>query len=348
MSLVTFIVPAYNVQDYIVECLESIMNQTSPNYDVVIVNDGSTDEHTTEICEKYKENFPKKIKYVYQKNKGLGAARNTGMKYVTTPWLVFLDSDDWIMPNYVEEFEKELKKFSEKQIDLFFTLPIIYENITGGCRDWYDKNLFYQIFYEGNRIVNPEIDKRIYSLEVNACRRIYRKSFLEELNFTFPEGVKWEDVYPHFYLLSHAVSCVGIQNIGFYYRTGTSGQITASTGKGRLDMIKVFAQTFEYILRNNLDKEIILIAMDLMVNFSRWSITVADVSTRKRLIRKLYLLYHSIPEQYIKEYCKVYRPENKYFIKAIRTNYLQWTMEDYLVKDIVVKMINKLKQRRGK
>ena len=208
--------------------------------------------------------------------------------------------------------------------------------------------MFYQIFYEGNRIVNPEIDKRIYSLEVNACRRIYRKSFLEELNFTFPEGVKWEDVYPHFYLLSHAVSCVGIQNIGFYYRTGTSGQITASTGKGRLDMIKVFAQTFEYILRNNLDKEIILIAMDLMVNFSRWSITVADVSTRKRLIRKLYLLYHSIPEQYIKEYCKVYRPENKYFIKAIRTNYLQWTMEDYLVKDIVVKMINKLKQRRGK
>lgn len=346
MNLITFVVPAYNVKDYIAECIESIMNQTCSDYSVVIVNDGSTDGDTEKICKQYQEKYPEKIQYIFQKNRGLGAARNTGMKYVDTPWITFLDSDDWIGPNYVEDFKRELKRFESKTIDLFFTLPTIYENVTQNCRDWYDKELFYQVFYSGSRIVNPEMEKQIYKLEVNACRRIYRRGFIQRLHFQFPEGVKWEDVYPHFYLLSQSNACAGIDTIGFYYRVGTSGQITASSDRGRLDIVKVFAQTLEYLINNNVEDEIIMIAINTMINFSRWSMEVADIQTRKELLIRLRKLYNSIPQPYLNRYSKKEYKRDYYFVKAVQSKHLSWTLQDYLIKSIVVRVINKVKKGR--
>ena len=100
-ALLTIIVPAYNVEAYIEECLNSLVNQTVRNHKIIIVNDGSTDK-TEEKCLKYKEEYEELITYVYQDNKGLGGARNTGMQYVDTPYLTFLDSDDWLSIKFVE------------------------------------------------------------------------------------------------------------------------------------------------------------------------------------------------------------------------------------------------------
>lgn len=345
MKLLTIVIPAYNVQDYIGECLNSVVNQTSLNFNIVIVNDGSTDEHTAEICSAYVKKYPDLITYIYQNNKGLGAARNTGMKYVRTPWVAFLDSDDWIVPNYVERFEIECGHFESRSIDIFFTLPTIYENTTHNCLDWYDKDNFEAIFYSGTRVVNPQVEKRLYCLEVNACRRIYNVDFLKRLNFSFPEGVKWEDVYPHFYLLSNAYAVAGIKDIGFYYRVGTSGQITASTGKGRLDMIKVFAQTFQYLLSSYRDYEVIMIAIQTLMNFARWSLDVADITTRKELVDKLSELFKLIPSEYLNDYKKQHK-ENKELINSIMSPVFRWTQKDYLTKVVCVKLIKKLRRNK--
>ena len=111
MSLVTFIVPAYNVQDYIVECLESIMNQTSPNYDVVIVNDGSTD-NTQELVSNIDD---ARVIYIkLDKNYGACYARNIGVKASNGKYIMFNDSDDTFDPRKVEiQYKNMIKNDSD-------------------------------------------------------------------------------------------------------------------------------------------------------------------------------------------------------------------------------------------
>ena len=79
--MLTIVVPAYNVENYIEQCLNSLINQTDKDFRVIIVDDGSTD-NTASICKKYESESNGLIKYIYQENQGLGAARNAGLKYV--------------------------------------------------------------------------------------------------------------------------------------------------------------------------------------------------------------------------------------------------------------------------
>ena len=104
-TLLTFIVPAYNVEKYVGDCLHSLVNQSLMNHRIVIVNDGSTD-NTEEVCIQYREKYPELITYIRQENQGLGEARNVGMKNADTPYIAFLDSDDWLNTKYVERFSE--------------------------------------------------------------------------------------------------------------------------------------------------------------------------------------------------------------------------------------------------
>ena len=88
-ALLTIIVPAYNMEKTIADCLKSLIFQTERNHKIVLVNDGSTD-CTEKICLEFHEHYKDLITYVYQENQGLGGARNTGMQYVRTPFFVFL------------------------------------------------------------------------------------------------------------------------------------------------------------------------------------------------------------------------------------------------------------------
>ena len=94
--LFSLVVPVYNVENYVGRCLESILKQDYNNYEIICVNDGSTD-NSGDILKKYSEQNPQ-IKVVTQKNMGLGEARNTGLKYITGDFVWFIDSDDWIEP----------------------------------------------------------------------------------------------------------------------------------------------------------------------------------------------------------------------------------------------------------
>ena len=86
---ITFVIPAYNTEHTISRTLESILRQTDQHYEVIIVNDGSSD-HTEDICKKYAEEYPDKICYIYQENRGLGGARNHGMRLAGREYVAFL------------------------------------------------------------------------------------------------------------------------------------------------------------------------------------------------------------------------------------------------------------------
>ncbi|HAP8915983.1 TPA: glycosyltransferase family 2 protein, partial [Enterococcus faecium] len=100
MHKISVIVPAYNVENYLENCLESISNQTHSNIEIIVVDDGSPDR-SGEIAEEYKKK-DMRLKVIHQVNGGLSAARNSGLDSATGDFVCFIDSDDWIEPDYLE------------------------------------------------------------------------------------------------------------------------------------------------------------------------------------------------------------------------------------------------------
>lgn len=101
MPEVSVVVPIYNVAEYLPKCIESILAQTYPDYELILVNDGSKD-NSPEIAEEYAKKDPR-IKVIHKPNGGLSDARNEGMKYATGKYVSFIDSDDFIEPDMLEK-----------------------------------------------------------------------------------------------------------------------------------------------------------------------------------------------------------------------------------------------------
>ncbi len=323
--LLTIIVPAYNVEKYIEDCLRSLVNQSVINHKVVIVNDGSTD-NTEKICLRFKEKYSDFITYVYQENKGLGEARNVGMGYVDTPYVAFLDSDDWLNIKYVEQFSK-LVEDTDELPDIVFTLPWIYNSVTRCVEPWMDKNLLDRLFRVKDGVsrvqINSQTTPELYALEVNACRKIYKMSFLKEKQFTFPKGLKWEDVPGHFYLLHEANTCMALPEVGFFYRINQGGQITAGGGASRLDMIPIFKELLNVQKKmdfNCLERAYVI---RLIVNFSLWSVDVTNQQYIDELLKGLHEIYQNFDSKDIDSYLDSVSLNRIYesgFINCIRSN----------------------------
>jgi len=100
MKHISIIVPVYNVEQYLSRCIESILNQTFQDFELIMIDDGSTDDSPS-ICDKYQKK-DKRISVIHQKNAGQAAARNTGVKVASCEWIHFVDSDDFIHPQMLE------------------------------------------------------------------------------------------------------------------------------------------------------------------------------------------------------------------------------------------------------
>lgn len=303
-ALLTIIVPAYNVEAYIEECLNSLVNQTVRNHKIIIVNDGSTDK-TEEKCLKYKEEYEELITYVYQDNKGLGGARNTGMQYVDTPYLTFLDSDDWLSIKFVEKFSK-LMEWTDEKPEMVFTLPWVFDSVTNRILSWKDKEIYDSIFEvkENKSYVKTNVRKNpeLYKLEVSSCRKIYKTEFLEDNKFFFPEKLKWEDVPGHFYLLNKANTCMALPEVGFFYRINQGGQITSGGGKTRLDMVPIFEQLLKVQEENNFIEIERAYVLRLILDFSLWSVEATNVEYIVELLNKLHIFWKKIDKNDLQFY----------------------------------------------
>ena len=108
MELISVIIIAYNVENYIRKCLDSVVNQTYTNLEIIIVDDASTDK-TDDICREYQKT-DKRIKYIrHRTNRGQAIARNTGLDNATGDYIGFIDSDDYVLPDYYEILYNNLK-----------------------------------------------------------------------------------------------------------------------------------------------------------------------------------------------------------------------------------------------
>ena len=236
-ELITFIVPIYNVERYLKECLDSIQQQTYPYFECIMVNDGSTDSSVS-IAEEYL--FDNRFRLIHQQNQGLSAARNTGIQHVSesSSFVSFVDSDDFIHPTFLEKLIIHI----EEDVDL---IEGSYEKFKDG-----DKPQFYlQPTNKIEIISKKEIISKTTSAElrVSAFPRLIRKSILSDQ--FFPIGWTFEDlaVFPELVLFSR--KWIKTQDIIYAYRIRENSITNSSFTESRLDIFKILDK-FDDLFKN--------------------------------------------------------------------------------------------------
>ena len=184
---VSIIIPVYNVENYLRECLDSVVNQTYSDLEIICVNDGSTDS-SLEILNEYAKN-DSRILVVSQVNKGLAAARNTGLEYVTGELCYFLDSDDYIKNNLVEYAVKIFENFDVDYFCFSSKAFLDGENIS---QDFDIIADYITVKRDGVFDVNFDIG---LGTNIHVWNKIFKTSKLIANKIKFIEGLLYEDIY---------------------------------------------------------------------------------------------------------------------------------------------------------
>ncbi len=191
--LFSVVIPVYNIENYVQQCLDSVIEQENENIEIVIVDDGSTDQ-SRQICMQYAEINPV-VKYVRQKNAGLGAARNTGLMKACGKYVIFLDSDDYWNRNCIEKMQDCISKYPYLDI-VYFDSDVIYENQITERNEAYDLQMYNrkgkmkEKIFQGVEFFNETYPRHF---NVSACMAVYRRKFLLENRILFPQNVLYED-----------------------------------------------------------------------------------------------------------------------------------------------------------
>ena len=232
MSKISIIIPVYNAAAHIDKCLESIVGQTFTDIEIILVNDGSTD-NSAEKC----DNWAKKdsrIKVIHKPNGGVSSARNAGLDAASGKYITFADSDDWIAPNAMETCVSEM---DAHQLDLLVCgyNTVFPDRTTTNCMDC---NMFTRSEYKENisRYIGTSVGfnsvwNKVYSADII---KLYHIRFDETMQIN-EDGV----FNCRYFIAAHRIKC--IPNAFYYYNMTDSN----STAKGRIDYLpqgKKFSQ----------------------------------------------------------------------------------------------------------
>lgn len=192
MIKVSVIMPMYQVEDFVGECIESILSQTLEEWELICVNDGSKDR-SPQIAAEYAEK-DQRIQVIHKENGGLSSARNLGMEYAKGDYLLFLDSDDYLVP---EALENLYARASADQLEeLFYSADVFFDGEIDdsqkkGYDHYYQRKGNYEGVWNGRQLfaamsLNQEF-------RPSACLQIFSRQFLEKNGLRFYEGILHED-----------------------------------------------------------------------------------------------------------------------------------------------------------
>lgn len=239
-KLVSVIIPAYNVEQYIARCVSSLLKQTYTNIEIVIVDDGSTDG-TTEVCKELcKQND--RIIYLRKKNEGQGSARNLGIKLAKGKYVTFADADDWCAPEYIEKMYCSMEKFhtdicvcNKYGIELDENGKITHKKV---IEQWMQPEEILNVIDNKNLIYQIK-----FSLWAKMFRReIFEKNSIEQPNHKFENNT----IIPM--LVSKAKTISMVAEPLYYYWMNRRGS-TINTVEAYKDMLKCLNAVEEYFKR---------------------------------------------------------------------------------------------------
>ena len=233
---ISTIIPVYNAEKYIEKCLESILNQSFKDIEVICINDGSTDG-TLKILENYSKK-DNRINIISTENHGQGHARNIGINQAKGEYISFVDADDWLDLN---AYELLYNKSKLNNLDMLFFQMVNYEELSGELvySDSYDHKCFVDSIGDLDTIFNNE-DFFNYTFLIPVCpvSKLYKASFLKNNDIKFPEGLMFEDNIFHYksYFLGDRF---GFLNQHLYFRRRHDDSVTKKFTEKQFDIIEV-------------------------------------------------------------------------------------------------------------
>lgn len=233
--LVSVIVPVYNVEKYLRVCLDSILCQTYHNLDVILVDDGSTDE-SGRLCDEY-GNLDNRVRVIHKENGGLASARNVGLDFVKGDYICFVDSDDFIEPSMVENLLESITANCTR-IAFCGIRTFDLKESSFGIKDAkiIDRREFWNIYFSDNNI-----------LCVVQWNKIYDSTLWESIRY--PLGKINEDEFVLTELLDSVNELSYVDKCLYNYRISCNGIMRRPYSEKRLDGIEALLQHVDYFIR---------------------------------------------------------------------------------------------------
>jgi len=247
MKKISVVIPVYNVEKYLSECLDSVVNQTYKNLQIILVDDGSTD-FSGKICDVYAEK-DNRITVVHQKNAGAGAAKNTGLDLVKGEYFSIIDSDDYIELDMYEKMVNSLEKYNVDIVQCLFRNVFVNDSFD---RKYKIKSNYPKVL-TSKRFLKEYLYDWKYAIFWN---KLFKSSLLKEIRF--PVGRKIDDEFFTYKLVCNAKKVVNIDNILYNYRMRkTSVMNENDTDRFIYDRIDCFVERYDYIRKKypSLDKK---------------------------------------------------------------------------------------------
>lgn len=275
-AIISVIVPIYMAEKSIERCINSILNQTFINFELILVNDGSTD-NSKEICEKYAIR-DKRIKVINKKNEGVSIARNTGINEAKGEYVLFVDSDDYIEKDMLEHLYNNII-VCNAQVSIC-KMNIYKDNVLTSVNT-NEKNI---VIYKNEEIIKEFILKNTFLFSVS--NKLYKISLFKDNNIRFSEAIRYgEDAILNHHILSKCEVVVYSNEAKYNYFIDSNSTVTNINEK-RLDILIGIKEIFKLIKLNYPQYENVITR-----NFVGAIIAIIiDITAENSVIKKMYII----------------------------------------------------------
>ncbi|MBQ2654662.1 MAG: glycosyltransferase family 2 protein [Methanobrevibacter sp.] len=306
---ISVILPVYNAEEYIEKAIRSVLNQTLDDFELIVVNDGSTD-NTLNIINEFKDS---RIKLISQKNCGPGASRNRALEICEGEYVMFLDSDDWFCQDALKMAYEEAKS---NMTDITIFQIIKYYNGEYSQNSWFNLDNFPKQFE--NRIFNPhECRDFLFDISVSASQKIFKRQFLNKINARFPEGIYFEDM-PFFFYTFLKAERVSIIKKHLYVRQKHSGSITESVDSKFLDTVEAGQILMDIFIKNGWYDMYLFDLLAFKINGPRYALMGIEEKYKEKLFLLIKKDYEQIKSsQYYQDYIDNLGPVKRKFFTDV-------------------------------
>ena len=250
-DLISVVIPIYNVETYLMQCIDSVLQQSYQNLEVILVDDGSPD-NCGRICDDIKKK-DNRIRVVHKKNEGLGLARNTGLEYVTGKYVIFVDSDDWLDLNHIEKIYGELKR---TKVDTVIHNHKLCDNsgavlkTVGLLKTGVFTDVVPDILLP--MLAASDTSKRDVFLPVSAWSKLFSVDIIKEhgLKFINEKECLSEDIFFDLHYFAYSKRAVIIDSPGYNYRYNQNS-ISKSFDEQRLTRMFKFYENLRLEVKKN-------------------------------------------------------------------------------------------------
>lgn len=235
-KLVSIIIPVYNVKEFLVDCLDSVTNQSYKHLDIVLVDDGSTDGSGS-ICDEYARK-DKRVRVIHQINQGLSAARNSGIEIMQGEYVYFIDSDDCVANDTIEILLNAITSYDAE-------IAISHIARFSESPPFFEKNLY------GNKLVNCEKALEKMLLNDGIGHEAWGKLFKSCLwrDYRFPVGKLYEDYAIIYYVVAQTKKVVISEYPSYFYRVRTGSIMRSTVQEKNLMLLDISDEVTEFLIK---------------------------------------------------------------------------------------------------